>query len=103
MLISSDANAAEAIVPGGGTRFYDDIGCMVGDPVAGSAGVERFVRLADGTGWIPAGAAYFAASAAATPMAHGLLAFASAAAAASADRDARPRRWDEVVRMTGGR
>ena len=60
MLISSDANAAEAIVPGAGTRFYDDIGCMAGDPAAVKAGVERFVRLADGTGWIPADAAYFA-------------------------------------------
>lgn len=103
MLISSDANAAEAIVPGGGTRFYDDIGCMAGDPAAANAGVERFVRLADGTGWIPADAAYFAASAAVTPMAHGLVAFASEGGAVAADRDARPRRWDEVARMIGGR
>ena len=103
MLISSDANAAEAIVPGSGTRFYDDIGCMAADPAAGMAGVERFVRLADGNGWIPADAAYFAASTAVTPMAHGLVAFASAAEAGTVDRDTRPRRWDEVVRMTGGR
>jgi len=103
MLISSDANAAEAIVPGAGTRFYDDIGCMAGDPAAVKAGVERFVRLADGTGWIPADAAYFAASTAATPMAHGLVAFASAGEAGAVDRDARPRRWDEMVRMAGDR
>jgi len=103
MLISSDANAAEAIVPGAGTRFYDDIGCMAGDPAAGTAGVQRFVRLADGTGWIPADTAYFAVSTAGTPMAHGLVAFASAGQAGAVDRDARPKRWAEVVRMTGDR
>jgi hypothetical protein len=103
MLISSAANAAEAVVPGEETRFYDDIGCMAGDASADQPGVERFVRPADGSGWIPADTAYFAASGAATPMAHGIVAFASARDAGAADRDARPRRWSEVVRMTGGR
>jgi len=103
MLISSEANAAEAVIPEEDTRFYDDIGCMAGDPSAGRAGAERFVRLADGVGWAPAEAAYFAVSSAVTPMAHGIVAFASDAGARAADRDRHSRRWPEIVRMIGGR
>jgi hypothetical protein len=102
MLISSDANAAEAIVPGHETRFYDDIGCMAGDRSANQAGARRFVRLASDKGWLEVETAYFAASTAVTPMAHGVVAFATETEARAADSSQQARRWLDIVRMTGG-
>jgi hypothetical protein len=98
MLISSEVNAAEAQTPGEDTRFYDDIGCLVRDPVAAKPSTQRFVRLANSTGWALADSAWFALSASAvTPMAHGLQAFTTEAEARAADRQGRARSWHDVV------
>lgn len=104
MLISSAANAAEALAPGEETRFYDDIGCLASDPAAGRPGVRRFVQEADAAGWLDADAAYFAFSeSVSTPMAHGVLAYASEPKARAADRDGRARTWADVVRSMEAR
>jgi hypothetical protein len=104
MLISSAANAAEALVPGGETHFYDDVGCLATDPAAMKAGALRFVQVAGGAGWASTDVAWFASSAtASTPMGYGFLAFSTESAARAADRDGRPRRWTEVVQAAGER
>jgi hypothetical protein len=103
MLISTTANAAEALVQGEDARFYDDIGCLAKDPTALGASTERFVRLANRTGWAATESAWFAlAPGANTPMAHGVFAFATEAEARAGDRAGRARKWDEIVREMGG-
>ena len=102
MLISSDANAAEAQTSGDDTRFYDDIGCLARDPAAAAPSIARFVRLAGGAGWATTESAWFAFSASArTPMAHGILAFAAEADARAADREGRARTWTEIASSSG--
>jgi hypothetical protein len=97
MLVSSDANAAQSRAPGEATRFFDDIGCLAGDPAARVDGTVRYVHLANG-GWAQAGAAWFAISRdARTPMDHGILAFGSREEAHAADRDRQPRGWAAIV------
>jgi len=102
MLISNVANAAEAYSPGEDERFFDDIGCLARDAASNHPGTNRFVWLADGSGWSSTGDAWFAESGSArTPMSHGILAFRSEGAARAADRHGTAHRWDEIVRMAG--
>jgi copper chaperone NosL len=104
MLISSEANAAEALAPDEDARFYDDIGCLVADRHATKPNTFRYVRLADGSGWMGVDAARFAVSpATATPMGHGILAFAAEGAARAADVNGDARTWDDVLQRAEAR
>lgn len=103
MLISSDANAAQAQTPGKPTKFFDDVGCLATDADATADGATRYVRLASGE-WAAAETAWFARPAGAnTPMDYGILAFATEAEARSADRDSQPRRWPAIVAVANTR
>lgn len=103
MLISSDANAAQSHEPGQATRFFDDIGCLATDSAARTEGTARYVYLASGR-WATTEAAHFAKSAdAKTPMDYGILAFATADEARTADRDRQARTWPEIVKLLEAR
>ena len=98
MLISSLANAGQAVSREAETRFYDDIGCMAAD-TAMTGDANLFVQLADGTGWTPVTSAWFAASPQmSTPMGYGFTAHASEEAARKADAQPRAQSWAEIVR-----
>ena len=45
MLISSDANSAEALAPDTETRFYDDIGCLASDRSAAGPDTDALRSL----------------------------------------------------------
>jgi hypothetical protein len=97
MLISSEANGAQSRAPGEPTRFFDDIGCLAADAKSRGDGTIGYVQLASG-GWASTADAWFAVSTVTrTPMDYGIVAFASAEEAAAADRDARARRWRDVI------
>lgn len=99
MLISSLDHAAQAVAPGEEPRFYDDRGCLAKDAPTLSPGARLFVQLDGEAGWIEAPAAFFAfPEDARTPMGYGVTAFRTEAAASSADRGGRARRWTDVVR-----
>ena len=99
MLVSSEANAAQSRVSGQATRFFDDIGCLAADSEARSEGTARYVRLASG-GWATTESAHFAKSAdARTPMDYGILAFATATEAQTADRDKQARSWADILKL----
>ncbi len=104
MLISTAANAGQALEPGEETRFYDDIGCLAADAVALKQDAQLFVQLTNGAGWASAGSVWFAASpGVSTPMAYGFAAFSSEAEARRADAKGLALRWEEIVRRAGGR
>ena len=63
----------------------------------------RYVRLADGGGWIAAESAWLAVSASSrTPMGHGILAFSTESAARAADRQGRVHSWSEIGHLAAG-
>jgi copper chaperone NosL len=100
MLISQMQHAAQAVVPGGEARFYDDRGCLAADAPSLPAGARLFAQLHGGSGWIDVAEASFAFPASyQTPMSYGLTAFRTAAEAANADRNGHSVRWGEVVRQ----
>jgi hypothetical protein len=98
MMISSEPESAQWVVPGEETRFYDDIGCLAADDRPQVEGGARFVHV-DGSGWARAETASYARPAGlSTPMGYGFAAFSKAAEAAARDRDGRARTWEEAVR-----
>ena len=104
MLISTAANAGQALVPGEETRFYDDIGCLAADAAATTQGARRFVQLANGAGWASVDAVWFAVSPdASTPMAYGFAAFSAEAEARRADTKGLAWRWEEISLRAGAR
>jgi hypothetical protein len=97
MLISSDGNAAQALVPDAEPRFYDDIGCLSADSKAAGRETLRYVRLANGSGWIAADAARYAVTPKPTPMGHGILAFSNIAEARVVDSNGIARTWADIL------
>lgn len=91
MLINDERFAAGALIDDRGRRahrVFDDIGCLMDWERDGSAPIiDRFVRDADGSGWLNARDAvilFAEASALRTPMGTGIGAYATAAAADAA-------------------
>jgi hypothetical protein len=103
MLISSEAGAGEILSPSDDTRFYDDIGCLAADWDAYRAGARAFVRLSGGRWEDARTASYARPGHAQTAMGSGFVAFETAAAARSADRDGRAMTLDDLVRLNGER
>ena len=101
MLISSDRGGGEIVSSSEETRFYDDIGCLAADWTTHGPDARPYVRI-DGGRWSDAQLAFYAQpNGIQTAMASGLAAFATAAEARAADRDARALTFDDVVRMRG--
>jgi nitrous oxide reductase accessory protein NosL len=99
MVISDESNAAEVVSPADDTRFYDDIGCLAHDRATRDRRLRLYVRVHGSAAWIPAQEAWFAHPAGLeTPMAHGIAAYATEAAARAADRRGRVSRWADVTR-----
>lgn len=83
MLISEPAFAAAYRVDGQEARVFDDIGCLLNALRTGPAAPAIWVQDAAGAGWIDASdATYVTSSRIPTPMNGGVLAYASADAAA---------------------
>lgn len=105
MVISERRHAAAARLDGGERRF-DDPGCLLGFLAerGSTGGVELWVHDEAG-GWLEAEKAWFVRDPdGGTPMASGLLAFGTAAAAADAGRrlGAEPVRWAELAAAPDG-
>src|SRR5262249_47278150 len=97
MLISSVANAAEAVFSDSDPRYYDDVGCMASDRISMREPFDLWVEVDGGTGWKRAREAYFARPAdARTPMGYGVLAFSSLEKARARDREGRVWSWQEI-------
>jgi hypothetical protein len=97
MMISSEPQSAQWVVPGEETRFYDDIGCLAADDRPRAEGGARFVHV-DGARWARSETAFYARPAdESTPMGYGVVAFSNRAEAVARDRQGRARTWDELV------
>lgn len=97
MMISSEPQSAQWVVPGEETRFYDDVGCLAADDRSRAEGGARFVHV-DGAGWARSETAFYARPAdESTPMGYGVVAFSNRTAAAARDRQGRARTWEELV------
>jgi hypothetical protein len=97
MMVSSEPRSAQWVVPGEETRFYDDIGCLAAEARSRGESGARFVHVEEGR-WARAETAFYARPAnESTPMGYGVVAFSNRAEAASRDRQARARSWDELV------
>jgi len=102
MLISSDRDGGEIVSATEDTRFYDDVGCLAADWEARRGDARAYVRVAGG--WRDAEAASFAQPAEArTAMGSGIVAFAAAGDARSADRAGRALTFDQVAHLSGVR
>lgn len=98
MIVSDEANAAQAVSRSEDTRFYDDIGCLALDRAAHAAGARLFARAAGRPAWIAVDEAWFARSARLrTPMGHGIGAHSTEDAARSASDEGRALRWADLV------
>lgn len=97
MMISSEPQSAQWVVPGEETRFYDDIGCLAADDRPRAEGGARFVHV-DGTRWARAENAFYARPAdESTPMGYGVVAFSNRTQAATRDRQGKARTWEELA------
>ena len=102
MLISTEGGGGEIVSATEDTRFYDDVGCLAADWEAQRGDARAYVRVGDG--WTDVQAASFAQPAdARTAMGSGLVAFAAAGEARTADRAGRALTFGEIVRMSGAR
>lgn len=98
MLISSDLQSAEWVVPAQETRFYDDIGCLATDVRPRAEQGARFVHV-EGARWARAEVAFYARPPdESTPMGYGVVAFTDRAEAAARDPQGKARTWEELVR-----
>lgn len=97
MMISSEPQSAQWVVPGEETRFYDDIGCLAADDRPRAEGGARFVHV-DRARWARVETAFYARPAdESTPMGYGVVAFSSRADASARDRQGRARTWEELA------
>jgi copper chaperone NosL len=74
MLVSEPRPAAQAVLPGGTRKFFDDVGCLVEWlDRSGEVPLRMWVRPPAGDGWIDARAARYGEGQR-TPMDYGFLA-----------------------------
>jgi copper chaperone NosL len=101
MILAEERYAAVARDTTGAEARFDDLDCLLRfladrDAAAWTVWVHDYV----GPGWLPAATASYAATAAATPMGSGLLAFATPEAALAAAGDAGPLTWEALRAST---
>lgn len=97
MMVSSEPQSAQWVVPGEETRFYDDIGCLAAEVRSRGESGARFVHV-EGGRWARAEAAFYARPAdESTPMGYGVVAFSNREEAAARDRQGRARSWEELA------
>lgn len=98
MMVSSEPQSAEWVVPGEETRFYDDIGCLATDAPPHAQRGALFVHV-DGARWARAESAFYARPPdQSTPMGYGFVAFTDRREAAARDRQGKAHTWEELVR-----